>query len=277
MRGAGLSSRDLPSLSVEDYQRDMDAVIDRLSLDRFILYAHSFLPTCIATQYAVRHPDRVLALILAATVTALASQRAPSLFAAFPNEDWDIFLSTLIQVGMDPESTEQTQEMLDLFKQAFDQRDFLLMVDAANRFLLPGLLSQLKTPTLVLTTRGSGLYPIQQSLEVARLAGAKLVSLDGKSSYGDVEQGIQAIERFLADLPSARAGSPALPGDGMGLSLREVEVLRLIAAGKSNPQIAEELVISLNTVQRHVSNILAKTGAANRTEAAVYARDKGLA
>ncbi|HEY4685433.1 MAG TPA: LuxR C-terminal-related transcriptional regulator, partial [Dehalococcoidia bacterium] len=45
---------------------------------------------------------------------------------------------------------------------------------------------------------------------------------------------------------------------------------------RSNPQIADELVISLNTVQHHVSNILAKTGCANRTEAAVYARDRGL-
>jgi DNA-binding NarL/FixJ family response regulator len=61
-----------------------------------------------------------------------------------------------------------------------------------------------------------------------------------------------------------------------GLSSREVEVLRLIAAGKSNPQIAEELVISLNTVQRHVSNILAKTGLANRTEAAAFAHRHNL-
>ena len=60
------------------------------------------------------------------------------------------------------------------------------------------------------------------------------------------------------------------------LSPRELEVLRLIAAGKSNPQIAAELFISLSTVQHHVSNILAKTGAANRTEAAAYARDRGL-
>jgi pimeloyl-ACP methyl ester carboxylesterase/DNA-binding CsgD family transcriptional regulator len=277
MRGAGLSSRGLPELSVEDYQRDMDAVIGRLGLDRFVLYAHSFLPTCIATQYALRNPERVSALILAATVTTLASQRAPSLFAAFPNEDWDIFLRTLIQVGMDPEGPEQTEEMLELFKQAFDQRDFQLMVSAANRFSFPDLLPRLTTPALVLTTRSAGLYPLEQSLEVARLAGAKLVSLDGKSSYGDVEQGVSAIEAFLANLPAAPAPrAPELQASA-GLSSRELEVLRLIAAGRSNPQIAEALVISLNTVQRHVSNILAKTGAANRTEAAVYARDRGLA
>jgi DNA-binding NarL/FixJ family response regulator len=72
---------------------------------------------------------------------------------------------------------------------------------------------------------------------------------------------------------SATVGQSAAPD---GLSAREVEVLRLVAAGKSNPQIADELMISLNTVQRHVSNILAKTGLANRTEAASYATRNGL-
>ena len=61
-----------------------------------------------------------------------------------------------------------------------------------------------------------------------------------------------------------------------GLSQREVEVLRLVAAGKSNREIADALCISLNTVATHVRNILAKTGAANRTEAAAYALRNGL-
>ena len=62
-----------------------------------------------------------------------------------------------------------------------------------------------------------------------------------------------------------------------GLTAREVEVLRLIAAGKSNREIAAALVISLNTVLHHVSHILDKTGVANRTEAAAYATRHGLA
>lgn len=61
-----------------------------------------------------------------------------------------------------------------------------------------------------------------------------------------------------------------------GLSEREVEVLRLVAAGKTNSQIADELVISVNTVQRHVGNILTKTGQANRTQAASYAHRAGI-
>jgi LuxR family transcriptional regulator, maltose regulon positive regulatory protein len=53
-------------------------------------------------------------------------------------------------------------------------------------------------------------------------------------------------------------------------------VLRLPAAGKPNQQIAEELVVALNTVKKHVAHILTKLGAANRTEATARARELGL-
>jgi DNA-binding CsgD family transcriptional regulator len=61
------------------------------------------------------------------------------------------------------------------------------------------------------------------------------------------------------------------------LTGREVEVLRLIAAGRSNRAIAQALFISPNTVLHHVSSIFAKTGVANRAEAAAYATRHGLA
>jgi LuxR family maltose regulon positive regulatory protein len=57
------------------------------------------------------------------------------------------------------------------------------------------------------------------------------------------------------------------------LSSRELEVLRLLARGASNQEIAEELVVVLDTVKRHVSNILSKLGASNRTQAVMLARD----
>jgi DNA-binding NarL/FixJ family response regulator len=62
-----------------------------------------------------------------------------------------------------------------------------------------------------------------------------------------------------------------------GLSQRELEVLRLLAAGRSNPEIAAALVISRNTVYRHVNHIFTKLGVENRTEAAAYAHRHGLA
>ena len=69
-------------------------------------------------------------------------------------------------------------------------------------------------------------------------------------------------------LTTSAAATPTYPA---GLSQREVEVLRLITAGKSNREIAEELFISSNTVANHVRNILTKTDSANRTEAAAFA------
>ena len=60
------------------------------------------------------------------------------------------------------------------------------------------------------------------------------------------------------------------------LTSREVEVLKLIAGGMSNSSIAEELVISENTVKGHVSNILSKLHLADRTQAAVYAWQQGI-
>jgi DNA-binding NarL/FixJ family response regulator len=100
------------------------------------------------------------------------------------------------------------------------------------------------------------------------------------TSDGSTPALVGAIESFVATLPDAGA---TVAYDGREspekdvLSSREAEVLRLLAAGRSNQQIADELVISLNTVRRHVSNIFDKTSTANRTEAAGYARDHGLA
>jgi DNA-binding CsgD family transcriptional regulator len=87
-----------------------------------------------------------------------------------------------------------------------------------------------------------------------------------------------ALDRALRLRGRRRAAlEPKAPHYPDSLSEREVEVLRLVAAGKSNQQIADELVISFNTAQRHVSNIFTKTGLHNRAEAATYAHRSGLA
>jgi DNA-binding CsgD family transcriptional regulator len=84
------------------------------------------------------------------------------------------------------------------------------------------------------------------------------------------------MERVAARLDGLAAGPPPAPAYPDGLTQREVEVLRLIALGKSNLAIAQELFISSNTVAHHVTNILNKTNTANRTEAATYAGQHGL-
>lgn len=88
------------------------------------------------------------------------------------------------------------------------------------------------------------------------------------------ELGLQALEEHAAarlaqlDNPTAEARAAGVLDD---LTPREVEVLRLVAIGRSNADISTALAISLNTVASHVRSILAKTECANRTEAAAYA------
>ena len=81
---------------------------------------------------------------------------------------------------------------------------------------------------------------------------------------------VAVLRKTIETQPAAPATYPD------GLTQREVEVLGLIALGRNNREIAEELVISLRTVAHHVTSILTKTGAANRTEAAAYAARQGL-
>ena len=108
------------------------------------------------------------------------------------------------------------------------------------------------------------------------LSPQQLKLINGSALFADITEGLPAIESFLSGLPASSLQAGASPPDATPLSTRELEVLRLIAAGKSNTQIAEELVISINTVRRHVSNILDKTASANRAQAVAHARDHGI-
>jgi LuxR family transcriptional regulator, maltose regulon positive regulatory protein len=76
--------------------------------------------------------------------------------------------------------------------------------------------------------------------------------------------------------PPSRRAAAALPGMVEPLTDRELEVLQLLAAGRSNQRIAHELVVALDTVKKHVTHVLGKLGAANRTEAVARARQLGL-
>ena len=78
------------------------------------------------------------------------------------------------------------------------------------------------------------------------------------------------------DRPGAGRGAAVVPGLVEQLTARELEVLVLLAAGTPNPRIAEQLVVTLDTVKKHVSHLLGKLGAANRTEAVTRARQLGL-
>ena len=75
------------------------------------------------------------------------------------------------------------------------------------------------------------------------------------------------VEQLARRLPARAVG---------GLTAREVEVLRLVAAGRTNRAIADELILSEKTVARHVSNIFTKLGLSSRAAATAYAYEHDL-
>ena len=274
-RGAGMSTRGLKGThAVEDYQRDLEAVVEYLKPEPFVLYAATLRATT-AVQFAVDHPNRVYALVLSpGRLSRVSSVVQSAFFNTLPEANWDVFHRSLASQYQAPEDIPLSVALLN---QAFEQDDFAHRMRVALPGLPEELVARLDVPTLVLHPRDhwGGPPSRDSSMKVAQLAKGSYILIDGSSAWGDAEQGIRAIEAFLSGLPIAQSAKP--PHSDAGISDREIEVLRLIAAGKSNQQIADELVISRNTVRRHVSNIFDKTGVANRTEAAGYARDHGLA
>jgi len=84
-------------------------------------------------------------------------------------------------------------------------------------------------------------------------------------------------KRTGPDLARVRRAFGAQPGaGGAQLTGREVEVLRLLAAGRTNREIAVELVISERTVDRHVSNVFSKLDVQSRSAATAYAYEHGI-
>jgi DNA-binding CsgD family transcriptional regulator len=113
------------------------------------------------------------------------------------------------------------------------------------------------------------------AVEVADRIGARPL----RSALADLARRARLADR---PAPAAAGGRGAQPGGAAarsplaGLTDREVEVLRLLAAGQSNKEIGAELFIATKTASVHVSNILAKLGAASRTEAAAIAHAQGI-
>jgi DNA-binding NarL/FixJ family response regulator len=103
--------------------------------------------------------------------------------------------------------------------------------------------------------------PARELADAVRLAHAGVVQFD------------QAAADRLAAALSRPAGT-AQPDPS--LTPREIEVLRLVASGSTNREIAERLYVSEGTVKNHVSRVLGRLGLRDRTQAAIYARDHGL-
>lgn len=113
----------------------------------------------------------------------------------------------------------------------------------------------------------------------AEASGYLLKDLDANELFEmlqGVSQGEAAMTRAMASRVLKGVTKRANEDPEEELTERELAVLQLVAGGASNPQIAEELIISVNTVKTHLRNILDKLQLENRTQAATYAIRKGL-
>lgn len=286
-RGIGVSTRDVRTVSLESQVDDLRTLTEHLKLSSFDLWAFGDA-VAIAATFIARFPERVNRLILYSpwshtgpvaardpTGRAVAEDRITALMALI-RADWG-FASRLFAEILYPKGPIEAQESsTKAIRETQTAETALLYMDFCLTFDVRDELGKLALPVLVISREGPGrvpLVPMEASRAVAAaIPGARFVAYDlapaacpyfeYRTYHGDVLQ-------FLAD------GTKEMPLHPT-LSAREVEVLRLVAQGRTNSEIATLLVISKNTADRHLSNILGKTGCANRTEAALYAARHSL-
>jgi DNA-binding CsgD family transcriptional regulator len=144
-----------------------------------------------------------------------------------------------------------------------------------------------KAPTLVLHPRGDMMVPFDQGRIIAAgIPDAKFVELETNNhvlieSEPAWQRWQEVVGEFLGwqrETPRRRAADAPVTSDDLAmLTAREREILDLVAGGNSNHDIAAKLFISEKTVRNHLTGIFDKLGVSSRSQAIVFARDRGMA
>ena len=291
-RGTGHSQRDVTDLSLEAMVADLEAVIDRAGLAGVsLLGQYNSCPHAIA--YAARHPEKVKRMVLFAGSArgwnAMSAKQTQALLSLI-EQDWDLFADTAAHQWMGWSAGEAGRAMADGIRGAVTPQVARGTMQAASAADVTEQLPRVAAPTLVLHPRDMPQIPVEVARSLAMgLPRGRLVLLEGAQPvlFGeDAGEVVTMLMDFVCDgieptgaPPAAAAvaagGYSGLPSEG--LSPREREVLRLVAAGESNSQIARRLGLSTHTVERHVANLYRKISARGRADATAYALRNGLA
>jgi pimeloyl-ACP methyl ester carboxylesterase/DNA-binding CsgD family transcriptional regulator len=273
--GVGLSDRDAPPPSVESDARALGTVLAACGDEPAIVFACSCAGLATA-RFARDEPGRVSKIVFFGGYAARddipdATRRS---LVDFVRANWAL-ASQMLAGLFAPHASGDEIARLSAHKRRSAKADvaaaFLdLDLTANQRELLP----QVTTPALVLHRRGDRAVPIAHGRELAALLpNARFVPLGGDAHLpwlDDQRELHRALAGFLEDAspPPANVDSPLTP--------RETEVLRLVASGLSNREIAHSLVLSEHTVHRHVANILRKLAQSSRAAATAHATRVGL-
>jgi pimeloyl-ACP methyl ester carboxylesterase/DNA-binding CsgD family transcriptional regulator len=294
IRGTGYSERDVSDHSLDALVADVETVVDRLGLDRFDMFG-AFDAGPVAIAYAARHPEQVSQLILWCSWARSSDIRSPRIKAwlGLIDQDWELMTDTCAHLALGWPAGEVGRHAAQRLRESVSPEAARAALEAMGTFDVTELLPNLKVPTLVLHRSDIPWLPISIARELAScIPDARLSILEGESTapyLGDTEEAASAIDEFLGEGEVGRtaqreAGAPASTQDGSGptrgyphgLTAREVEVLRHLAGGRTNDEIAKELFVSVRTVERHVANIYAKIGARGRANATAYALSHNL-
>lgn len=287
-RGCGMSGWREGDLGLEDWTRDLESVIEAARPEGpFTLFGVS-QGSAACLLYALRYPERVERLILYGGYMRGAFHRGTAesrmTFQAMidlARAAWGSENATFRQVFTSRFIPGGTREQLDWFNElclkSTTGEVAAKLLEARGETLLAESLSGLRIPTLVLHSRYDEVVPVVEGQMLAsQIPGAEFVELDSRNhvllehepAWGRF---CDAVLEFMK--PQASTGG----GDAFGaLSLRERQVLALIADGFSNQQIAEQLEISEKTVRNHASNVFDKLGVWSRAQAIVFAKDRGF-
>jgi pimeloyl-ACP methyl ester carboxylesterase/DNA-binding CsgD family transcriptional regulator len=272
--GAGLSERDLGEpASIELDTRVLRTVIDASGGGPVTLFACSCssMETARLASQASALIDRVVFFGSFVSRDDLPEATRRSL-VDFARANWGLAAQMLAGLIVPHASGDEIAALTRHKRRAADAEKAAAFLELELFSDARPYLAGITMPALVLHRRGDRAVPIARGRELAALLpSARFVALSGDSHlpYFDDQREVQrALAGFLEYRPeSATVDSP--------LSRREAEVLRLVAAGLSNREIASSLVLSEHTVHRHVANILRKLTQSSRAAAAAHATRLG--
>lgn len=192
---------------------------------------------------------------------------------------WGIGSRLLSDIFLGEVSSQEQESFARLQRLAASAETAARLLEQVYRNDVRDQLPLVKAPTMVVHRREDRAIPYRLGRKVAAgITGATLVPLEGSAHFpwvGDAESVVRALHAALtAESPPEPPGQEE-PAASL-LSRREREVLKLVAHGLTDREIAEQLILSPHTVHRHVANIRHKLGRGSRTAAVAEAARLGL-